>query len=169
MPTATARGSRRPRARAPSLAAAVRAVQIHYPQIYMACHTRHTRARSSAVHLSGRDSGLLVHLDEERPTRPAALARHLGIGAPTLSAALKRLEALGYVTRSRQGTDRRAIALRLSPRGAEALSASSVLETARVRALLRTMAPPDRAAAIAGLALLGRAACALEARARAEA
>lgn len=163
MPTADARGPRRPaRGRAPSLAAAVRAVQIHYPQIYMACHTRHTRARSSAVHLSGRDSGLLVHLDEQRPTRPAALARHLGIGAPTLSAALQRLEALGYITRTRQGADRRAIDLRLSPRGAEALSASSVLETARVRALLRTMPPADRAAAIAGLSLLGRAASALD-------
>ena len=41
MPTADARGLRRPAGRrAPSLAAAVRAVQIHYPQVYMACHTR---------------------------------------------------------------------------------------------------------------------------------
>lgn len=49
----------------PSLAAAVRAVQIAYPQIYLACHTRHTRARSSAFRLSARDSSLLVHLDED--------------------------------------------------------------------------------------------------------
>ena len=55
-----------------SLTAAVRAVQIAYPQIYLACHTHHTRARSSAFHLSARDSSLLVHLDETHPTRPAA-------------------------------------------------------------------------------------------------
>jgi hypothetical protein len=39
-----------------SLTAAVRAVQIAYPQIYLACNTRLTRARSSAFHLSARDS-----------------------------------------------------------------------------------------------------------------
>jgi hypothetical protein len=81
-----------------SLTAAVRAVQIAYPQIYLACHTRHTRARSSAFRLSAR------------------------------------------------------------AKGAEALSATSVLEAARGEALLRMLPPADRARALDGLTLLGRAA-----------
>lgn len=148
-----------------SLAATVRAVQIAYPQIYLACHTRHTRARSTAFRLSARDSSLLVHLDERRPTRPAALARHMSIGAPTLSAAVQRLEQLGYVARQTPDADRRGVELRLTAKGAEALSETSVLETARVEALLRSLAPANRARAVDGLALLGRAARALGAKA----
>jgi DNA-binding MarR family transcriptional regulator len=148
-----------------TLAAAVRAVQIAYPQIYLACHTRHTRARSSAFRLSARDSSLLVHLDEAQPTRPAALARHMGVGAPTMSAALRRLETLGYVVRTTPPADRRGVELRLTAKGAEALSATSVLEAARVQALLRTLTAADRARAVAGLTLLGRAARALDAKA----
>jgi DNA-binding MarR family transcriptional regulator len=140
------------------LTAAVRAVQIAYPQIYLACHTRHTRARSSAFRLSARDSSLLVHLDETHPTRPAALARHMGVGASTMSAALRRLESLGYITRTTPATDRRGAELRLTAKGAEALSATSVLEAARVEALLRTLTPADRTRAVDGLTLLGRAA-----------
>jgi DNA-binding MarR family transcriptional regulator len=138
--------------------AAVRAVQIAYPQIYLACHTRHTRARSSPFRLSARDSSLLVHLDETHPARPAALARHMGVGASTMSAALRRLEALGYVIRRTPEQDRRGAELRLTATGAEALSATSVLDAARVAALLRTMTPADRARAVDGLTLLGRAA-----------
>jgi DNA-binding MarR family transcriptional regulator len=136
----------------------VRALQVLYPQVYIACHTRHTRARSTAFRLSSHDSGVLVHLDEHHPTRPATLARHLGIGAPTLSAALRRLEALGYVVRSRSTADGRAIELRLSRKGAEAMRATSVLEDTRVRALLAALTAKERSTALAGLALLARAA-----------
>jgi DNA-binding MarR family transcriptional regulator len=173
MSTAARRGHR-PRARpapssaaVPSLAAAVRSVQIAYPRIYLACHTVHTRARSTPFRLSARDSSLLVHLDESEPTRPADLARHMDVGAPTLSAALRRLAALGYVTRTRASADRRGVELRLTPKGAEALGATSVLEPGRVRALLRSLAPADRRRAVAGLATLGRAAAALGRRGRA--
>jgi MarR family transcriptional regulator, organic hydroperoxide resistance regulator len=160
-------GRRRPPAGSSprSLEAAVRAVQIAYPRIYLACHTRHTRARSSAFHLSARDSSLLVHLDETHPTRPAALARHMGVVASTMSAALQRLESLGYVTRTAAAADRRAAELRLSATGAEALRATSVLEAARVRALLRALTPQERTRAVEGLALLGAAARALGDRA----
>lgn len=89
----------------------------------------------------------------------------MGVGAPTMSAALRRLEALGYVARSTAATDRRGVELRLTAKGADALSATSVLEAARVQALLRTLAPADRVRAVEGLTLLGRAARALEAKA----
>lgn len=150
--------------RRPSLAATVRVVQIAYPQIYLACHTRHVRARSTTFRLSARDSSLLVHLDEDRPMRPAELAQHLNIGPPTLSAALRRLEALGYIARRTPDADRRGVELRLTAEGADALSATSVLEAARVEALLLALTPADRVRAVDGLALLGRAARTLGAK-----
>ena len=167
MPTTARRRARTGVATAPTLDAAVRAVQIAYPQIYLACHTAHTRARSTPYRLSSRDSSLLVHLDETHPARPADLARHLGIGAPTLSAALRRLETLGYVTRTKASANRRGIELRLTAAGAEALSGTSVLEPARVRALLRALPAAERARAVAGLSMLGRAAATLDRRGKA--
>ncbi len=144
--------------------AQIHAVQACYPQIYMACHTAHTRQRSTAHRLSSHDSSVLVHLDRERPTRPADLARHLGVGAPTLSASLRRLESLGYLVRQRSAADGRAIELRLTAQGAKAMRATSVLETARVRALLATLTADERIRAITGIELLARGARALAAR-----
>jgi DNA-binding MarR family transcriptional regulator len=136
----------------------VRIVQTCYPQIYLACHTRHQRAASSAHRLSARDSSLLAHLDERRPTTPSALARHLGVGGPTMSAAVKRLVRLGYVEQERDPDDARSIRLRLAQKGAAAMRDSSVLEAPRVRRMLAQLAPAERRTALAGLSLLARAA-----------
>src|SRR4029453_11820856 len=105
----------------------VRLVQVAYPQIYFACHTRHIRRASTGIRLSAADSTLLAHLDEEHATRPTALARHLGLAASTLSAAIARLAKLGYVTLNRAAKDGRAVDLRLAAKGASAMQASSVL------------------------------------------
>jgi DNA-binding MarR family transcriptional regulator len=138
----------------------VRLVQVAYPQIYFACHTRHIRRASTATRLSAADSTLLAHLDEDRPVRPTALAKHLGLSASTLSAAIARLAAHGYVTQGRDARDARAIDLRLSAKGAIAMQASSVLDTARVKRMLDRLTPTDRRRALEGLALLAKAASA---------
>ena len=90
--------------------------------------------------------------------RAAALARHLGVSASTLSAAIKRLTALGYVARTRDERDGRAVALRLSPQGARAMQGGSVLDSRRVSMLLSRLQTADRVRAIEGLALLAHAA-----------
>jgi MarR family transcriptional regulator, organic hydroperoxide resistance regulator len=136
----------------------VRQIQTSYPQIYLACHTRHERRRSSATRLSATDSSLLAHLDEHQAVRPTALARHLGVSASTLSAAIARLTSHGYVVQHRDARDRRAIGLVLSDKGARAMQASSVLETARVRRMLERLSAAERTRALDGLALLARAA-----------
>lgn len=132
-------------------------VQVAYPQIYLACHTRHVRRRSSSTGLSPADSSLLAHLDETRPIRPTALARHLGVAASTLSAAITRLTAHGYIIQHRDDADRRAVGLLLSIKGARAMQASSVLESVRVRRVLERLTAAERARALEGLALLARA------------
>jgi DNA-binding MarR family transcriptional regulator len=136
----------------------VRLVQSCYPKIYLACHTRHSRAASSASHISARDSAMLSHLDEKRGITPSQLARHLGIGRPTMSAAVKRLSGLGYVTATADGHDSRRVLLHLTARGAAAMRSSSVLEPARVERLLACMTARDRRAALTGLTLLAGAA-----------
>jgi DNA-binding MarR family transcriptional regulator len=136
----------------------VLSVQRSYPQIYLACHTRHVRRRANAAGLTAQESSLLAHLDQTRPTRAATLARHLGVGASTLSAAIKRLTTLGYISRDRDSGDARAVALRLSAQGARAMQAGSVLDSRLVAAMLSHLSTEQRARAIEGLRLLAQAA-----------
>ena len=135
---------------------AVAAIQRAYPQIYYACHTRHVRGRSSDVHLSPRDSQILVHLDPARPLSVSLLARHLGLSVSTVSEALTKLERYGYVGK-RGGTDRRRVGVVLLPKGVRAIQASSVLESARLRAVLRRLPASGLLHVTRGLARLARA------------
>lgn len=139
---------------------AVLALLRCYPQIYLACHVEHVRARSNAHALSARDASLLSHLDRDRDRGivAAELAQHMQIRPSTLSAALARLERLGYVEREADAHDRRVHRLRLSARGEIAMAESSVLDPQRAAALLALLAPAERERALEGLALLARAA-----------
>jgi DNA-binding MarR family transcriptional regulator len=136
----------------------VRILQSCYPQIYLACHTRHARRRSASAGISASDSSLLAHLDELQPMRPGALARHLGIGQPALSASIKRLVSLGLIHATAAPSDARLRHLRLTSKGALAMRQHSVLEASRVEALLKRLEPSHRRAAIDGIELLARAA-----------
>lgn len=136
-------------------------IQRAYPRIFHACHEEHPRAGRNRAGISARDAAILAHLDPSRPASPAALARHLGVGAPTMSAALASLERRGLVTRSRASTDARRAELRLTPAGADAIAAGSVLSTQRVLALVASLPPRRREAAISGLEALAVAALAL--------
>ena len=133
-------------------------VQRLYPQIYVACHMNHVRAASTEWRISSQDASILVHLDREFGLSPRQLAAHLGVAPSTLSAAIARLSELGYLTSQPDETDRRQRELRLTARGAEAISSTSVLNAERVRALLDKLAPDDRKAAVRGLTLLAQAA-----------
>lgn len=133
-------------------------LQRLYPQIYIACHTDHVRAVSTRWHISSQDSALLVHLDQNLGVSPGQLATHLGVSSSTLSAHLARLSALGYLVSERNPKDRRRRAIRLTERGAEAMSSTSVLDKNRVKQLLTKLKQGEREEALRGLALLAKAA-----------
>lgn len=133
-------------------------VLTSYPRIYLACHTRHVRRRSSAQGLSAQDGTILVHLDRVRPFTPGALATHLGLAKSSLSPVLARLARLGYLTRQARPGDARVVDLRLTASGRTAARSSSVLDQVRVRRLLAQLSPADRRRAVEGLALLAHAA-----------
>ena len=133
-------------------------VQRLYPQIYLACHVDHVRAKSTQWRLSSGDSSILSHLDRRRGMSPRDLAAHLGVGASTLSATVARLVRLGYVSNEATKPDKRERELRLTAKGAEALAATSVLDADKVRGVLRKLSKQERVDAVRGLALFARAA-----------
>lgn len=128
-----------------------------YPKIFFACHTRHVRDPQSPRVLSAHQASILDHLDEVEPTCLMDLARHMGVTPSTMSLSIERLVCQGYVRRVRDPRDRRRLMLRLSPAGARIKEAQSVLEPARVQAMLKFLSLAERAVAIQGLALLARA------------
>jgi DNA-binding MarR family transcriptional regulator len=137
---------------------AVERIQLAYPQVYYACHTRHERKRSNPHHLSHRDGDILVHLDIASPVSLSALARHLDLSLSTLSEAISRLAAHGYVAKAAGGgRDRRRVGLTLTAKGWDAVRAGSVLEARRLRTVLARLNDRQRASVVAGLTRLARA------------
>jgi len=133
-------------------------LQRLYPRIYIACHTEHVKAASSAVHLSARDSAILAHFRDSGVLQPSELARHLGIARSTMSQALKKLVSLGYVAARKNPSDRRELSLHLTGQGRKAMQAASVLDYGKVKSLLRNLSPAQRQRGLDGLALLAKAA-----------
>jgi DNA-binding MarR family transcriptional regulator len=129
-----------------------------FPRIYFACHTRHVRDPQSQRLLSRHQASVLDHLDEIEPTTLMELSRHMGVTPGTMSVAIDRLERKGYVVRLRDATDRRKVHVRLTSAGVRVREASSVLDPARVEALVERLSSADRTRAVAGLTLLAHAA-----------
>jgi len=135
----------------------VRRVMELYPRIYFACHTRHVRDPKTQRVLSAHMASILDHLDEREPLALLDLAKHMGVTASTMSLQIEKLVRRGYVLRERDARDARRLKLRISQAGVRVREAKSVLDPARVRALLARLTPEERDAGIAGLALLARA------------
>ena len=140
-----------------TLSQAVERIQLCYPQIYYACHTRHARRRSNPFRLSTRDSDILVHLDTAAPTSLVVLARHMDLAASTVSEAITRLEDFGYVTKAPGLGDRRRVGIMLTAKGATAIRATSVLEARRLAEVLGRLSRADLNVVTAGLGLLAGA------------
>lgn len=136
---------------------AARQVMELYPRIYFACHTRHVRDPKTQRLLSAHQASILDHLDEREPLTLLNLARHMGVTPSTMSLHVERLVRLGYVSRLRAIEDGRRLRLLLTPAGVRVREAKSVLDPARVGALLARLTTEEREAGIRGLALLARA------------
>jgi MarR family transcriptional regulator, organic hydroperoxide resistance regulator len=136
---------------------AVRQVMELYPRIYFACHTRHVRDPETRRLLSAHQASILDHLDEREPLALLDLARHMGVTPSTMSLHIEKLVRRGYVSRERATDDGRRLKLRITSAGVRLREAKSVLDPARLRALLARLTPAQRQAGIHGLALLAKA------------
>ncbi len=137
---------------------AVRQLMELYPRIYFACHRRHVRDPKSKRVLSAHQGSILDHLDAREPVMLLELARHMGVTPSTMSLQVEQLVRKGYVSRARDTKDGRRLMLRLSEGGVRVREANSVLDTERVGKMLARLSQDERAAGIAGLALLAKAA-----------
>jgi DNA-binding MarR family transcriptional regulator len=136
---------------------AVRQVMELYPRIYFACHTRHVRDPETRRLLSAHQASILDHLDEHEPLALLNLAKHMGVTPSTMSLNIERLVRRGYVSRERAAEDGRRLKLRITSAGVRLREAKSVLDPARVRALLGRLTHEEREVGIHGLELLARA------------
>jgi DNA-binding MarR family transcriptional regulator len=108
--------------------------------------------------VSAHQASILDHLDETEPTALLELARHMGVTVSTMSLNVERLVRRGYVRRTRDVEDRRRLRLLVTASGLRLREASSVLEPARVSAMLNELDADELARALEGLALLADAA-----------
>jgi DNA-binding MarR family transcriptional regulator len=129
-----------------------------YPRIYHACHRRHLHDPVTGTRVSAKQASILDHLDTVAPTTLTELAAHLGVTAGTMSVGVDRLVVQGYVHRAWDERDRRRAQLRLTEAGNRIRTANSVLDPARVEALLGQLGAADLEVALAGLSVLARAA-----------
>jgi len=141
-----------------AIGVAMSAIMTLYPRVYFACHTRHVRDPQSQRLLSRHQASVLDHLDEIDPVTVSELASHMAVTPATMSLVLDRLERRGYVVRVRDQKDRRRVHVRLTSAGVRVREAGSVLDPARVEALVARLTSEERTRAIEGLALLARAA-----------
>ncbi len=135
----------------------VEQVLADYPRIYFACHSRHVHDPQTRAKVSAHQASILDHLDSVEPSSLQDLASHMGVTPATMSLAIERLVRQGYVLRRRSKADGRQLELRLSAAGVRLREAQSVLDPARVRALLDNLTESERADALRGLSLLAEA------------
>ncbi|MBI3726714.1 MAG: winged helix DNA-binding protein [Burkholderiales bacterium] len=131
-------------------------IQSAYPRIYHACHADHQPTTASGLAISQRDATILAHLNSTDAMTQAQLARHLGITKSTMSEAIKYLLGQGLLE-IEVATDKRAHLLRLTEKGIDVMSKSSVLEADKLAAVLAEMTATEMEKAIAGLELLALA------------
>ena len=132
-------------------------IQAHYPKIYLACHSEHSKSRSSASSLSNRDMIILAHLYDGQLTTNKALAGHLKLAPSTLSEALNNLVALQMLIVSVDAEDERKSHYQLSVQGEKALQDSSVLDTQKLQQLLNKLSATQQQQVVEGLRLLADA------------
>jgi DNA-binding MarR family transcriptional regulator len=68
------------------------------------------------------ETTILVHLLQEGPRTPTALARRVGVTPASATAQLDRLELAGHVVRQANPRDRRSVLVSLTTRGRELVS-----------------------------------------------
>jgi DNA-binding MarR family transcriptional regulator len=88
----------------------------------------------------------LVHLAEQGPLAPSALAALLDLSSGGATALVQRLERAGHVTRQPHPTDRRSTLIRLSPQTAARLDAAASPVTRGLDSVAQELTEPQRMA-----------------------
>jgi DNA-binding MarR family transcriptional regulator len=137
------------------------------PRIDFACRTRSIHDPESRRTLTAHQIRTLSQLDGKDPTMVTELADFLGVTPSTMSLNLKRLEAGGFIERTRDPADRRVMNVVLTEAGVRVRDLATPFDAERVAAMLSRLRPDERRRALDGLAALADAADGLMARGQA--
>jgi DNA-binding MarR family transcriptional regulator len=141
----------------------VLSIQSALPRLREALRPRAVGA-GSAFGVSDHQLRILGLLDDRDPAMVSELAEAMAVTVSTMSLNLGRLEAGGFISRTRDPADRRVMNIRLTARGLSVRESVPELDPDRIDALLLAMRPEDRRAGVDGLALLAAAGDRLSAR-----
>lgn len=134
----------------------IRRLMDAYPAIFLACHRRHVRDDETGKNVSENQASILDHLHVTRPTTLSKLAEHLGVSRSTMSITVARLVKAGYIARARGKTDRRCVALTLTPAGAWIREHNTILDPELVEEMFRRMREPELENALRGIESLAK-------------
>ncbi len=117
---------------------------------------RQLRRETRSLGVTGGQATLL-HLIQTNPgVGVRDLAGREGMSAPAMSGYVDRLEAAGFLKRTRSGEDRRRVGLTVTPEGLRILRAVRSRRTAWLAAHLRDLEPAELDAIGAAIDPLGR-------------
>jgi DNA-binding MarR family transcriptional regulator len=114
--------------------------------------------KADAEDLSQHERQLLHHVPSDGGIPLGDVARHLGIPKSSASERVKSLERRGFLTRRRDPSDERRLAIVLTEAGVARLQSDSILDLGRLGAALKNLSPAQRAALFTGLDRLASAA-----------
>lgn len=137
---------------------AVSRVLAAFPIIHRSCRQRALLAPDGRTRVSAHQATVLAQLEREQGITLSELAARMGTALPTMSLLVDRLTRAGLAERSRDPEDGRRVLVRLTSAGGRVVAARSLLDPARVRALLAALSPEERSRSVEGLVALARAA-----------
>ncbi|GLZ33410.1 hypothetical protein Lesp02_55980 [Lentzea sp. NBRC 105346] len=114
--------------------------------------------RQDDPELSQHERQLLHHIAPAEGVALTWLANHLGLPKSTTSVMVKALAARGFVERTRDPSDERRLALRLTEQGREVVAADTVLRPTDLAKAMSQLDPATRKAMLEGLTQLANAA-----------
>ena len=112
--------------------------------------------RGTAGELSRTAHAVLGRLRDHGPQRVTSLAAREAVAQPTMTTLVSRLEQKGYVARSADPGDRRAVSVSITPAGGAVLEDLRARRTALLADRLAALDPADRSALAAALPVLRR-------------
>lgn len=107
-------------------------------------HRRIAEERLAPLGLRGKEFGALTILASEGEMSQQRLGELMGVDRTTMVAVVDALQAAGLVERERDPRDRRAYALRATPRGRRVLTEATVAAKAAEDAFLARLPVADR-------------------------
>lgn len=99
---------------------------------------------------------MLLDVPDGSGVRVGEIARNLGVKVPSATEQIIKLERSGLVRREQDPADSRAVRVKLTARGHDAVASANTRRNAVMARILGALTEPERAALAAALPVIGR-------------